>query len=612
MRPLFLPALLLAAFLFPLPASAQTRPRVLVSTDIGGTDYDDFQSLVHLLLYTDRIDLEGLIASPYGTDPNRKRHLLHIIDLYARDHPNLRTHAAYPTPTTSAPSPNKAASSPPRRPAMANPPRAPDWIIHCARRPDPNPDPRTGPRPLWLLVWGGIDDLAQALHDAPSIKQSLRVYFIGGPNKKWSAAAYDYIARHHPDLWIIEANSTYTGFFLGGNQSGDLANRAFVSTHVKGRGALGDYFATIAPALKMGDTPSLTYLFGTNPENPAADSWGGSFVRAWNRPRRTFTKPPTASTTVEVYSILEFLYRPASPAPPNATAHLLIDDQQFPGYPTPTGDWRFLFSPKSVKQWTYRIVSTHPRTRRSNRSLHLGLPAQLPTTLTRLPQLVDRQPRHRPPRRPGTRRQNRQPTPRSLPARLRRPPPPLPVRALTLQRHEIQAPRNRPQRRLARRHPRRLPARRQRQQLPLHHHVERPHPHILSPLAQIQRVNRPRPPRCRKHLLQRLPRNLHPHRPPPPLQLIPNRCILRTLQPLGNLHHDHLRVVFLLGVHHHPRRQQHHRLGALLHLPVLRNRIHNPNPVLARLLQLRSPLRLLRRQPRRHHHRDQRDPNYAG
>lgn len=93
-RHLLLPALLLAAFLFPLPASAQPRPRVLVSTDIGGTDYDDFQSLVHLLLYTDRIDLEGIIASPYGSEPNRKRHLLHIIDLYARGYPNLPGFAA--------------------------------------------------------------------------------------------------------------------------------------------------------------------------------------------------------------------------------------------------------------------------------------------------------------------------------------------------------------------------------------------------------------------------------------------------------------------------------------------------------------------------------------
>src|SRR5262249_34292145 len=33
------------------------QPRVFVSSDIGGTDPDDFQSMVHLLLYADRFDL---------------------------------------------------------------------------------------------------------------------------------------------------------------------------------------------------------------------------------------------------------------------------------------------------------------------------------------------------------------------------------------------------------------------------------------------------------------------------------------------------------------------------------------------------------------------------
>ena len=42
------------------------RHRVLVSTDIGGTDPDDQQSMVHLLLYADVFDLEGLVSSPYG------------------------------------------------------------------------------------------------------------------------------------------------------------------------------------------------------------------------------------------------------------------------------------------------------------------------------------------------------------------------------------------------------------------------------------------------------------------------------------------------------------------------------------------------------------------
>ena len=36
------------------------RPRVIVSTDIGGTDPDDFQSMVHFLLYADMFDVEGL------------------------------------------------------------------------------------------------------------------------------------------------------------------------------------------------------------------------------------------------------------------------------------------------------------------------------------------------------------------------------------------------------------------------------------------------------------------------------------------------------------------------------------------------------------------------
>src|SRR4051812_48138963 len=52
-------------------AESPTRQRVIVSSDIGGTDQDDNQSMAHLLLYADAFDLEGLIASPYG--PGRKK-----------------------------------------------------------------------------------------------------------------------------------------------------------------------------------------------------------------------------------------------------------------------------------------------------------------------------------------------------------------------------------------------------------------------------------------------------------------------------------------------------------------------------------------------------------
>lgn len=332
---------------------AGTRPRVIVSTDIGGTDFDDFQSLVHLLLYADAIELEGLVASPWGEGRNRKRHLLGIIDAYEKDYPNLKTWSAgYPTPDRLRGITRQGGADLAPPPGWGQPTEGSNWIVERARHADA--------RPLWVLLWGGFEDLAQALHDAPDIEPRLRVYMIGGPNKKWSNAAYDYLARAHPGLWIIENNSTYRGWFSGGNQAGDLGNAAFVARHVKGMGALGDYFAGIAPKIKMGDTPSLAYVLGAQPENPAAGGWGGSFVRAWDRPRATFDGAPPADSVVETFAIVELRYRPAGKAPAAPRASLLVDGQAFPGFLQPDGSWRFLFSPKEDKTWTYRIASNHP------------------------------------------------------------------------------------------------------------------------------------------------------------------------------------------------------------------------------------------------------------
>lgn len=335
-------------------ASAEpSRPRVIVSTDVGGTDFDDFQSLVHLLVTSDAIDLEGMIASPWGAARNRKQHLLDLIALYARDYPNLRTHSPrYPTPEHLRSIAKQGGLDAADLRGFGARTEGSDWIITCAKRDDP--------RPVWLLVWGGIDDLAQALHDDPSIKAKLRVYWIGGPNKKWSTTAYDYLAREHRDLWIIEANSTYRGWFTGGNQDGDLGNATFVAAHVNGRGALGDYFCTIAPSVKMGDSPSLTYVLGAAPENPAAGNWGGRFVRAWDRPRVTFSSPPTAAATVETYAIVDLIYRPTGPTPADVRAALVVDRQEFTGFAGRDGAWHFLFSPKEAKAWSYRIASNHP------------------------------------------------------------------------------------------------------------------------------------------------------------------------------------------------------------------------------------------------------------
>jgi hypothetical protein len=61
-----------------LLAQQQPKPRIIVSTDIGGTDPDDNQSMIHLMMHSDLFQIEGLISSPFGK--GRKKDLLDMID----------------------------------------------------------------------------------------------------------------------------------------------------------------------------------------------------------------------------------------------------------------------------------------------------------------------------------------------------------------------------------------------------------------------------------------------------------------------------------------------------------------------------------------------------
>ena len=223
-------------------ALAEQRHRVIASTDIGGTDPDDFQSMVHFLVYADVFDVEGIISSPFG--PGRKEHILKVLDCYERDYANLKTYSKkHPSPDSLRAITKQGAWDFPGPAGVGGPTEGSDWIVRCARRPDP--------RPLYVLVWGGLEDLAQALHDAPGILPKLRVYFIGGPNKMWSVHAYNYIEQNHPKLWMIEANQTYRGWFVGGNQTGEWSNTGFLAKHVAGRGALGDFFVPLLKGIKI-------------------------------------------------------------------------------------------------------------------------------------------------------------------------------------------------------------------------------------------------------------------------------------------------------------------------------------------------------------------------
>jgi hypothetical protein len=330
------------------PQAGSLRHRVVVSTDIGGTDPDDFQSMVHLLVYADVLDIEGLISSPYG--PGRKQQILDVIDCYEKDFANLKTHSdKYPTPDALRAITKQGETEMAPYVGVRESTEGSRWLVECARRDDP--------RPLHVLVWGGIEDLAQALHDAPDILPKLRVYYIGGPNKKWGPNAYQYISDHHPELWIIEANATYRGWFTGGNQAGEWGNKEFVKQHIVGHGALGDFFNSKMNSIKMGDTPSVGWLLHGMPDNPSQPGWGGQFVRAWKRPYSRFDRLTTQDDQMEVFGVLELVLPLGDNAPEKPEAHLMADNLAIPGHALGDGTVRFRFCPKAAKTYPFTIRS---------------------------------------------------------------------------------------------------------------------------------------------------------------------------------------------------------------------------------------------------------------
>ena len=247
------------------------RPRALISTDIGGTDPDDNQSMIHLLMYSDLFDLEGLVSSPSFGDGS-KEEILRMIDLYEEDYSKLKkcySNLMSPKELRSLCKQGSKGLSPYK--GYSESTEGSEWIITQARK--------KSDRPLWILVWGTLEDLAQSLHDAPDIEKNIRVYYIGGPNKKWGVNSYAFIVENFPNLWIIENDATYRGFIYNPKIDKDEKyGKGFYDYAMKGNGAMGDDFINYYEGLvKMGDTPSLLYMMDGDPNNPSKESWGGSF-----------------------------------------------------------------------------------------------------------------------------------------------------------------------------------------------------------------------------------------------------------------------------------------------------------------------------------------------
>ena len=254
--------------------------RMLVLTDIEA-DPDDAQTLVRLLLYSNQIDLQGIVAttSVHQQTMVAPESIYQVIDAYAKVRDNLAQHEAdYPEaqalrslvkkaqPLYGMQAVGKGMDS-----------EGSDWIIKILENDDP--------RPLWLSAWGGVNTLAQALfklkqdkspEELSALVKKLRVYTISDQDD--SAA---WIRKTFPDLFYIVSPGGYgasiwTGIstVVNGIDNSTISNRWLAENIQQDHGPMGQEYPDVAYGME-GDTPSWLNLIQNGLNMPSKPNWGG-------------------------------------------------------------------------------------------------------------------------------------------------------------------------------------------------------------------------------------------------------------------------------------------------------------------------------------------------
>lgn len=268
-------------------AGPAPRPhRLLVLSDIEA-DPDDTQSFVRLLLYSNEIDLEGLVAttSVWKRTSVAPESIRAVIRAYGKVHGNLQRHdPRYPKPEFLQSLVKQGRPEYGMRGVGAGKDsEGSDWIIRALDKKDD--------RPLWVAVWGGVNTLAQALHtlqanrpaeEMARLVAKLRVYTISDQDD-----AGPWIRKTFPKLFYIVTPggdygaATWTGInsVVAGIDNTTISNRWLAQHIQQGHGPLGAVYPDVAWGME-GDTPSWLALIPnglSDPEHPNWGGWGGRY-----------------------------------------------------------------------------------------------------------------------------------------------------------------------------------------------------------------------------------------------------------------------------------------------------------------------------------------------
>jgi hypothetical protein len=271
------------------------HPRAVIISDIGN-EPDDQMSLVRLLLYSNEIDIEALIASTStwqksATHPETMRAL---IAAYRQVRPNLLLHAQ-DWPSAEDLDSRVFAGQPAYGIADTGNDKVTEGAKAIIRANDSNDS-----RPLWICIWGGANTLAEALIHVRATRSpaeverfiaKLRVYSISDQDD-----AGPWMRREFPSLFYIVQPTTPSGgeyyYATWTGISGDAYYRngagadfttvtnEWLDENIRSQGPLGKVYPRFAFIME-GDTPSFLGLIdnGLNAyRRPDWGGWGGRYI----------------------------------------------------------------------------------------------------------------------------------------------------------------------------------------------------------------------------------------------------------------------------------------------------------------------------------------------
>lgn len=280
-------------FLLSCSKESLIQPRVFVFTDINidKGDPDDRQSLIHLLWYANELKIEGIVPDRWNAMGLEACQM--AVEAYGEDYEKYGfKEKDYPAPADILAL--LATDSDDTRQKFAQ--AASDTSS-----------------PLWVLIWGSMENFGNTLRQYPELAKNIRLITIGtnlmmeeniqyipegwektelpSTQYNWNGHGREQIFSNpqFKDMWWLEINWTYEGMFSG-NEPTEIFEKLI------NYGALGAQMDEVvknqpwARYFRVGDTPSVLYMIDPKNEldDPVKGSWAGKFIKPFPEERPNY------------------------------------------------------------------------------------------------------------------------------------------------------------------------------------------------------------------------------------------------------------------------------------------------------------------------------------